>query len=223
MTEINTDMLQQYGLQNSTKKQKDPNAMMQDDFLTLMTEQLKNQDPMKPTDNGEFLGQMAQFSTVSSLSKLQETATSLADSIRSSMGLAAVGMIGKEALAKTDRVALAAEGEKINGVIDLPASSSKVQLTITDPGGNVIRTLNLGRQTAGKTEFSWDGKRTDGSPAAAGNYVINAEFATDGDETQAAATLVYSKIDSVSFDNGKATLNTRDGQSHELAAITQIH
>lgn len=223
MTEINTSMLQQYGLQNTPEKKKDPNTMMQGDFLTLMTEQLKNQDPMKPTDNGEFLGQMAQFSTVSSLSKLQETATGLADSIRSSMGLAAVGMIGREALARTDRVALAAEGEKISGVIDLPASSSKVQLTIADPGGNVIRTLNLGRQPAGATEFNWDGKRTDGSPAAIGNYVINAEFATEGDKTQSAETLVYSKIDSVSFDNGKATLNTRDGQSHELAAITQIH
>ena len=223
MTEINTDMLQQYGLQNTKKKNKDPNALMQGDFLKLMTEQLKNQDPMKPTDNGQFLGQMAQFSTVSSLSKLQETATSLADSIRSSMGLAAVGMIGKEALTTTDRVTLAKEGEKINGVIDLPASSSKVQLTVTDPGGNVIRTINLGRQPAGKTEFSWDGNRNDGSPAAVGSYVIKAEYATDGETSQAATTLVYSKIDSVSFNDGKAMLNTRDGQSHELGAIAQIH
>jgi flagellar basal-body rod modification protein FlgD len=223
MTKINTDLMQQYGLENSRAKEGDPNALLQEDFLTLMTEQLKNQDPMEPTDNGEFLGQMAQFSTVSSLGKLQETATDLATSIQSSMGLAAVNMIGKEALTEGDRIVLNKEAEEVRGAIDLPAGTSRVQLTITDPGGNVIRTIDLGNQAKGIREFTWDGKKNDGSPAAAGNYVVNAEYASDGDTTQAARTLLYAKIDSVSFDNGKARLNTSDGRSHDLGNVTQIH
>ena len=59
--------------QTATKK-----TLGQEDFLKLMTTQLQYQDPFKPMDNGEFLGQMAQFSTVSSIQSLQSSFAQLA-------------------------------------------------------------------------------------------------------------------------------------------------
>lgn len=224
MTQINTDLMQSYGLDSkqNTKDQAGASELLQKDFLTLMTEQLKNQDPMKPTDNGEFLGQMAQFSTVSSLSKLQETVSNLAQSLQSGMGLSAVGMIGREALAPGDHITLNEDGAKANGAIDLPVSANKAAITITDPGGNVIRRIDMGNQPSGLREFTWDGKRDDGSEAGHGHYLVKAEF-NDGENTQAAETLLYSKIESVSFDKGKPRLNTSSGQSIDLASINSIH
>ena len=223
MTQINTDLMQRYGLENGKRgPDTGKNELLQQDFLKLMTEQMKNQDPMKPTDNGEFLGQMAQFSSVSSLNKLEQTVSQLAQSLQSSMGLNAVNMIGKEVLAPGDHITLQYDGEAKRGAIDLPTATSKLRITITDPGGNVIRQIDMGSQPAGIRQFTWDGKRADGSPVGRGNYLVSAEFNTDGDTTEAAQTMLYTTIDSVSFDNGKPMLNTNNGRTLEFSAITQI-
>ena len=223
MTQINTDLMQRYGLENGERGlNPGKNELLQQDFLKLMTEQLKNQDPMKPADNGEFLGQMAQFSSVSSLGKLEQTVSQLAQSLQSSMGLNAVNMIGKEALAPGDRITLQHEGEAKHGAIDLPAATGSLRITITDPGGNVIRQIDMGSQPAGIRQFVWDGRRADGSPAGPGNYLVSAEFDTDGDTTEAAQTMLYATIDSVSFNGGKTMLNTSNGRALEFSAITQI-
>jgi flagellar basal-body rod modification protein FlgD len=222
MTEINTDLMQRYGLENNQANKASGNELLQEDFLTLMTEQLKNQDPMKPTDNGEFLGQMAQFSSVSSLGKLEQTVSQLATSLQAGMGLNAVNMIGKEALVASDRVTLENDGDSARGAVNLPAGTGNLRVTISDPGGNVIRQIDMGNQPAGLREFTWDGKRNDGSAAAKGNYLVTAQFDTEGDTTEAAQTLLFSKIDSVSFDKGQPKLNIQNGQAMEFAAIQRI-
>ena len=55
---------------NSSEKSNMPKAkdqLGQEDFLKLMTTQLQNQDPFAPMENGEFIAQMAQFSTVTGI------------------------------------------------------------------------------------------------------------------------------------------------------------
>ena len=222
MAQINTDMMQRYGLENSSANKASGNQLLQDDFLTLMTEQLKNQDPMKPTDNGEFLSQMAEFSSVSSLGKLEQTVSNLSQSLQAGMGLNAVSMIGKEALAPGDRITLENDGDSAKGAIELPAGTANLRIMISDPGGNVIRQIDMGNQPAGLREFTWDGKRNDGTDATKGNYLVSAQFDTKGDATEAAQTLLFSRIDSISFDKGTPKLNMQDGQSLDFAAIQRI-
>ena len=65
----------------------------QKDFLTLLTAQLKNQDPLKPLENTEFLGQMAQFSTVAGIDRLNETLTGQSSSLRDARMAMATGML----------------------------------------------------------------------------------------------------------------------------------
>ena len=222
MTQINTDLMQRYGLEGERGKKASNSELLQEDFLKLMTEQLKNQDPMKPTDNGEFLGQMAQFSSVSSLGKLEQTVNELAKSLQSGMGLNAVNMIGKQALAPGERITLETDGQATRGAVELPTATANLQITITDPGGNVIRQIDMGNQPAGLREFTWDGNKADGSPAARGHYLISATFDSDDETTEAAQTLLFATIDSVSFDNGKPMLNTHNGQSLAFSNITRI-
>jgi flagellar basal-body rod modification protein FlgD len=64
-----------------------------DDFLKLLVTQLKYQDPLKPTDQGQFMSQMAQFSTVEGINNLQSTLREMSQSTAVSQ---AVGLIGKE-------------------------------------------------------------------------------------------------------------------------------
>jgi hypothetical protein len=63
-----------------------------------------------------------------------------------------------------------------------------------------------------------------GSPIAGFSVPVEfrAEYATNKNETQAATTLINSKIDSVGFKEGKVILNTADGQAHDFASVSQI-
>jgi flagellar basal-body rod modification protein FlgD len=63
-----------------------------DMFLKLMVEQLKNQDPMNPTDSSQFLAQTAQFT---SLEKLEAMADSSSQALSAQMSFGASGLVGR--------------------------------------------------------------------------------------------------------------------------------
>ena len=79
------------GPSSSAGKPDDSGKLGQEEFLRLMITQLKNQDPTKPLDSGEFLGQLAQFGTVSGLADLKSSFTELAGSLVSNQALQAAG------------------------------------------------------------------------------------------------------------------------------------
>jgi flagellar basal-body rod modification protein FlgD len=184
----------------------------QEDFLHLMLTQLKNQDPFKPMESGEFLGQIAQFGTVQGLAGLQTSFDSLASSLVSNQALQASTLVGRSALVETSSMALAA-GQTVAGAIDLPASSASVRLTITDATGQAVRTVQLGQQPKGLVSFVWDGLDDDGRAVQAGTYEFEATY-FDGDDSVVADTLLRAPIDSV--------LLGADGFGVELRGIGEL-
>jgi flagellar basal-body rod modification protein FlgD len=94
--------------QGSGVKKKD--QLGQAEFLELMIAQLKNQDPFKAMDPSQFLGQLAQFGTVSGIAEIKEAFGTLSDSMRSSQVLDGATMVGREVLVPSDEVMLQAEG-----------------------------------------------------------------------------------------------------------------
>lgn len=184
----------------------------QQDFLHLMVTQLKNQDPFKPLESGEFLGQLAQFGTVSGLAGLQTSFDSLASSLVSNQALQASTLVGRTALAATSTLARAA-GEAVSGAVDLPASTSGATVTVRDAAGQPVRTLNLGAQSAGLAAFNWDGLTDAGNAAAAGRYTFTAAY-NSGTGSVAAETLLRAPIDSVLFGP--------DGFNVELRGIGEL-
>ncbi len=124
----------------------------QEEFLNLMITQLKNQDPFKPLESGEFLGQLAQFGTVSGLAGLQTSFNSLASSLVSNQALQAAGLVGRTALVESDTAALPAGGI-VEGAVELPATSGRVVVEISDATGEVVRHIELGGQAEGLVRF----------------------------------------------------------------------
>ncbi len=72
---------------------KSPDELGQEDFLTLMITQFQNQDPFEPMDNGQFLGQLAQFSTVSGIDSLNSGFAGLEGALRDEQALQAAGIL----------------------------------------------------------------------------------------------------------------------------------
>ena len=184
----------------------------QNEFLQLMTTQLQNQDPFKPMESGEFLGQLAQFGTVQGLAELQESFASLSTSLVSNQALQAASLVGRSALAEASDITIAA-GESVQGAVDLPATSGTVTVTVRDASGQVVRQLDLGSHAAGLANFTWDGVAGDGTPAPAGRYSFSSQFQS-GNEMEATETLISAPVDSV--------LLSGDGFSVELRGIGDL-
>lgn len=223
MSTINTDLLNDYQIRSQSKEAKDPNQLMQNDFLTLMTTQLKQQDPFKPTDNGEFLGQMAQFSTVSGLEDMQKSFDKLASSLQANQTLTAASLIGREALTENNVAGITDTERTVNGSAAIAATTSSATVNVFDATGAVVDTILLGSQTPGQANFQWDGKLADDSDAPPGRYTFETYVANANGETEAAYTQLYSRIESVSLNSGAVKVNTVDGNSYDFASITQIH
>lgn len=203
---------------------KDSNQLGQDQFLELMLAQLSHQDPLKPMENGDFLAQMAQFSTVTGIHELQASVDKLSASLQSNQALQASALVGRSVMVPTDRGILE-EGEALTGAIDLPASTSAISLTISDPSGQVVRRLQLGSQAAGMVQFAWDGITDGGQNANPGTYKVAAEAFIDGEPT-ALSTLMSAKVESVSLGQGRSqdlVLNVAGMGPMKLSDVAQIN
>ncbi len=194
------DTYKDLGLATVDKAKKQEQSLQQEQFLELLTTQLTHQDPLKPMENGEFLGQMAQFSTVSGIQDLQASFKEFASSISSDQALQAASLVGRQVLAPSSEGLLAAGGT-ISGRFELPASTSEVKLKIVDAlSGEVVRTVGLGDQAAGEVAFEWDGMTSDGEFADPGLYRVEVEANIDGENT-ALQTQIKSAVESVTMAN----------------------
>jgi len=195
-------------------------TITQNDFLKLMTSQLKNQDPLKPLDNSEFVSQMAQFSTVSGIQSLQNSFSTLATSLSSGQALQASSLVGHNVLTPSTSAALTAGGT-VALAVDSPASGNVI-VNVTDASGQLVRRIDLGAQSAGLTKFQWDGLDNSGSAAAAGTYKFTAVVGS-GSQAQAATMLTAGKVNSVSLDaSGALNLNVDGIGSVAFNTIRQI-
>ena len=197
-------------------------SLGQADFLTLMITQFKNQDPFEPMDNGEFLGQLAQFSTVSGIDSLNTSFSGLSGALQDEQALQAANLVGRSVMAITD-IGHLEEGGTLNGAVELYSSAGNVQIDITDEYGQLVQRLNLGQQAAGMVQFDWDGTTSSGEQAPRGNYQINARVYR-GAEVESTPTLIEADIHSVTlgrFGSGM-TLNLSGGNALSLSQVYQI-
>ena len=203
-----------------TSSAKDKNQLGQDAFLQLMVAQLKNQDPMQPADPAQFLGQLAQFSTVSSVQNMQQSISALADSLRSNQVLGGTTLVGHSILAAAKSAELDST-DPITGAIQVPKGASAVQLNITDSAGQLVKTIGVSA-TEGLNPFTWDGTDNKGVRAPAGTYEIQA-IASIGGQSEQLETQLVSQVGSVTIDPGSSalTLNTTVG-AVALSDVRQV-
>ena len=148
---------------NSSEKSNVPKAkdqLGQEDFLKLMTTQLQNQDPFAPMENGEFIAQMAQFSTVTGITSMDESLKNVAAKLGETRIATAANMLGHSVLVP-GKIARADDDGSVNGVIDLPSASTNVKVVVKSQNGEIIDTINLGNQSSGLVGFAWHGAPKD--------------------------------------------------------------
>ncbi len=152
----NTAALDQYRKPSNSAEPKD-NELGRDAFLELMVAQLNNQNPLEPTDNQAFVAQLAQFSTVEGIDKLNTTSESMMSRFNSASALQASSLVGQSVIVEGNETGLLLSGGVVSGYTEVPESASNLQLSIEDENGVLLEQIPLGNRTAGSMSVRWDG------------------------------------------------------------------
>jgi len=176
MSDIDTNSIYaQLGLSQPTENNtRDNDELGQAEFLALMTAQLQYQDPLAPMENGDFLGQMAQFGTVSGINDLNATFNTLSSSFQSNQALQASTLVGRRVLVPA-QTGILNEGANLMGSVELAQPASNLVVTIKNAAGQLVNRQELGLQQAGLIDFEWNGLDADGNSLPSGEYQISAE------------------------------------------------
>lgn len=224
MTIENSGLLASLGIStNSTSSSAGTGGKKQDelgqaDFLRLMTEQLKNQDPLKPLGSTEFLGQLAQFSQVQGLQQLNAGFSGLSSALEGNQALQGAALVGRTVLVDGDR--FSNNGYGAEGEVEAPGAGTVV-VEIRDSSDAVVQRLSVAVDAAGSVPFVWNGRLAGGEAAPRGDYHIKASLVT-GRGAEALTPRLFAQVDSVSVDSGTLLLNLYGRGSVPLSALHRI-
>ncbi|WP_324733906.1 flagellar hook assembly protein FlgD [Pseudomonas paeninsulae] len=209
--------LDQYQIKSDTTANKE---LGKNEFLNLLVAQLNNQNPLEPQSNGEFIAQLAQFSQVEGIEKLNTSMGSLLSGYQSSQALQASSLVGRKVIIPTDQ-AVVDTSESFKASMVLPTSSSNVYVNVYDNSGAVVSRINMGEQAAGNVSFIWDGKDASGKQLPPGTYKFEAQATYEG-ETQALYTMLPANVDSVVLGGSELMLNLAGLGSVPLSQVQVI-
>lgn len=206
--------------EDETQVRKNNDELGQQEFLKLMTTQLQNQDPFAPMENGDFIAQMAQFSTVTGINQINDGLSTLGDQLKKMRIATASNLLGHSVLVPGNLARADANGE-VHGVLDLPEAASSVSISYHNAAtGELLEQQELGPQTAGMTGFSWTNV-----PQAIvdANQAIKLEVTMNtGSGQQSMSPSVFAKVMSASASGAKTDDVMLDVQDYGEIAATNI-
>ena len=189
-------------------------------FLTLLTTQLKYQDPLDPMDTAEFTNQLVQYSSVEQAIQTNTKLDNLLSLTISNLGAQAVSYIGKTAQVLGDVMPL--EGGKAKAAYTLSKDVSSVTITVKDMNGKVVYS-ETGETTSGTHEFTWDGKDSNGNQLEDGAYQIVVSTKVGSGETSATVTTtIFGKVTGVASDSNGVYIGLGDAVTAGLGDILTI-
>lgn len=199
----------------------------QDRFLTLLVTQLRNQDPLNPMDNAAVTSQLAQLSTVSGIEQLNKTLLSLSGQMDLSQSMQAASFIGKEILVPGEKVRLGSTEDGQGKVattfgFELYSDAKKVQVSIQDGSGQVVRLIELNDHKAGIHSLNWDGLNDQGQPLPDGAYQVKIEAKDAEGKTLASEALTSGKVGSVAYSSAGLRLDLGLAGTYSLFDVRRV-
>jgi len=173
-----------------------------DQFLTLLTTQLKNQSPLDPLDTNQFTAQLVQFAGVEQQLQTNQTLSSLLNLNAAGTATSAVGFIGSTITA--DGATTRFEKDKADWQVNVPRGGVAT-ITIKDAKGSVVQTVTK-TLTAGDQTFSWDGTTSTAQKAEPGEYTVTIDARDVAGQAMKATTKISGLVDGIDFTGSIPTL-----------------
>lgn len=187
-------------------------------FLTLLTTQLENQDPLNATDPNQFTSELIAITQLEGQQTTNSDLSSIVSSLSSLTAAGGVGYIGKT-IEATSSVAPLQSGTA-SWTYDLASTASSVTLTVADADGNTVYTTS-GDTASGSHTFDWDGTETDGTTVSSGAFTLTVT-ATNSSGTAITSTISASgTVTGVDTSDGTTELDM-GGVSVALDDVTSV-
>jgi flagellar basal-body rod modification protein FlgD len=198
-------------------------TMGQDEFLKMFMAQMKNQDPLNPMQGSDMAAQLAQFSSVEQLTKVNTNLESMKSSQDESTRLDALNFIGKEIVASGNALSLE-EGKVAEGRFDL-SESAQCSVLIKNSSGTTVGSFSLGTLGPGAHTFQWSGHDSSGNLLSPGTYNFQVMGKTSAGKIVSGDPRVSGKVTGVNLENGGVKLNIGEvpvGISEVMDIITPV-
>ena len=190
-------------------------------FLTLLTAQIQNQDPLEPMDSTQFVSQLAQLSQVEQAVKSNSNLETLSTQLSGLSAVAGAGMIGRDVTVSSDKVVL--ENGESDGYYMIPEGAEQVSAEIRDPLDRVVRTLEGLPTTAGElVPLGWDGKDDLGEDMLDGTYSVKLTAVDAEGEPIPAYTYRKSAVEEVLFAEGQLYYGLPGGENVPANAVLSV-
>jgi flagellar basal-body rod modification protein FlgD len=188
-----------------------------DAFLTLLTTQLTNQNPLDPMDNEAFVAQLAQFSSVEGIKGMQASLEGIAAGMRQDQMMAGANLVGKTVSVEGGFVQ-GGSGQQSQGSVNLAYGADELIFSVYDP-----KTGDLVFRESGKVELNWNGTNNYGQAVANGEYLMAANIVRNG-KLESAPVTTMAQVKSVRWDpqTQQLSLEVGNGSFISLAAVERI-
>jgi flagellar basal-body rod modification protein FlgD len=187
-------------------------------FLTLLTTQLQNQDPLSPLDTNQFTQQLVQFASVEQQLKTNSQLTTLVSLQQTAQATQALGFVGKTAVVDGSTTAVANGSATWN--LSVPTNSN-VNISITNSTGQTVFTGSYAVNAGSNLPFTWNGKGNDGTQWPDGKYKLTATAADSAGNSVAVSTQVHGVVNSVDLTQSPPLLSI-NGQNYTVDQIKSI-
>lgn len=176
----------------------DQNELVQnyDQFLQILTAQLRNQSPLEPMDANSFTEQLVQFSSVEQAIKTNDSLASLIALSASNEATSLVGYLGKSITAEGAATTLK-DGEAVWN-LNTSAAAAETSVTIRNAAGTIVYS-DEGSLPAGQTDYTWDGTTNDATVAPDGLYSITVEARNAAGDLVDVSTEISGQVTGVDF------------------------
>jgi len=191
-------------------------------FLTLLTTQLKNQDPTKPMDTNEMTAQLVQFANVEQNIGTNSRLDKLLKMQQAGMASSNLSYLGKTVSFPGDTFTLDKDTRETPLAYELDGKAKIVDVKIVDSKGSVVATLK-GETGAGKHQVTWDYKDSSGKTVPEGTYRLAVAASGETPSTVISTKLyTFGRVDGVGSKDGETTLAV-NGKELPLSTIASVH
>jgi flagellar basal-body rod modification protein FlgD len=198
-----------------------PQTLGENAFLQLLMAQLKNQDPLNPTDDTEFVTQLSQFSLVEQSTQQTSQLTSISTALQSLNNQNSLALVGQTVTMSGSNLAFGGS-LAVTGQATLASPAASVTAVVQDSNGNTVRTMNLGAQGAGPLAVSWDGRGDDGQTEPAGTYTLTVSATDTNGQAVSVSQNVSGVVEGASLGGTTPTFTLSNGMVMPVSNLLSV-
>jgi flagellar basal-body rod modification protein FlgD len=195
-------------------------SLGKEDFLRLLTTQLRNQDPLNPMENSEFVAQTAQFSSLEQLQNMNKSLERMMAQAGGATAASGAGLLGRTVTVNGSPLALEA-GRPTSVGYALPSGASSVAIQVLDASGKAVRTMAVGQQGRGLHQVVFDGLDDEGRRLASGAYTYRVAAVDAGGRLLSGASTGMGRVSGFNVEQGELVLLVGD-QRVPLSSVVGV-